>query len=261
MKLKTAIAKRDLIVALGCTIFLLANLAAVGARGRQRAKEAVCLSNLRQWGTIFQMYTENNDGYFHGELGWGGKSQGWVPALRPYYGDPIMRLCPMASKKFRSEGYVGPFAAWGMYLGGTRDDCGSYGLNGWICNEGPEVSEFWRYAVTLWRTPNVKGAKNIPMFADCAWVDGWPQPYDEPPEYDGQIGTYDRQAMKQFCINRHNGLINSAFLDFSARKVGLKELWKLKWHRQYDTCGPWTKCGGIQPEDWPDWMREFPEYY
>ena len=49
-------------------------------------------------------------------------------------------------------------------------------------------------------------------------------------------------------------------MDFSARKVGLKELWTLKWHRQYDTWGPWTRAGGVRPEHWPEWMRNFKEY-
>jgi hypothetical protein len=49
-------------------------------------------------------------------------------------------------------------------------------------------------------------------------------------------------------------------LDFSARKIGLKELWTLKWHRKYDTAGPWTLAGGAQQGDWPQWMRSFKEY-
>ena len=63
-----------------------------------------------------------------------------------------------------------------------------------------------------------------------------------------------------FCINRHNGHINGLFLDWSVRKVGLKELWTLKWHMQFDTANKWTKAGGMQPENWPEWMRNFKDY-
>ena len=49
-------------------------------------------------------------------------------------------------------------------------------------------------------------------------------------------------------------------MDFSARKVGLKELWTLKGNRNFDTCGPWTTCGGVQPSDWPEWMQDFKDY-
>ena len=38
-----------------------------------------------------------------------------------------------------------------------------------------------------------------------------------------------------YCMNRHNGGVNGLFMGWSVRKVGLKELWTLKWHRQYDT--------------------------
>lgn len=50
------------------------------------------------------------------------------------------------------------------------------------------------------------------------------------------------------------------FLDWSVRKVALKEPWTLKWYPQYDTAGPWTKAGGVQPSDWPEWMRKFKDY-
>ena len=62
------------------------------------------------------------------------------------------------------------------------------------------------------------------------------------------------------CINRHDGGTNSLFLDWSVRKVGLKELWTLKWNRGYNTAGPWTKAGGARPEDWPAWMCGFRDY-
>jgi prepilin-type processing-associated H-X9-DG protein len=66
--------------------------------------------------------------------------------------------------------------------------------------------------------------------------------------------------MSQFCLDRHNGAINGLFMDWSARKIGLKRLWTLRWHRSYNTEGPWTKAGGVTPADWPQWMRDFKEY-
>ncbi len=104
---------------------------------------------------------------------------------------------------------------------------------------------------------------------DCGWVDGWPQQFDDPPEWEGRIGGYMWQAMRQFCINRHGGgTVNSLFLDWSVRKIGLKELWKLKWHRQFDINGPWTiagfggnasGCASAWDKQSP-WMSRFPEY-
>ena len=62
------------------------------------------------------------------------------------------------------------------------------------------------------------------------------------------------------CINRHDGYVYGLFLDWSARKVGLKELWTLPWYDEFDTAGRWTKAGGVKPEDWPHWMRKLKDY-
>ncbi len=75
-----------------------------------------------------------------------------------------------------------------------------------------------------------------------------------PPAQAGHSGPWD------FCINRHNGYTNGLFLDWSVRKIGLKELWTLKWDPDYDTAGRWTRAGGVLPEDWPEWMRNFKDY-
>jgi prepilin-type processing-associated H-X9-DG protein len=70
----------------------------------------------------------------------------------------------------------------------------------------------------------------------------------------------NENEMRRFCVNRHQGYVNGLFMDWSVRKVGLKELWKLKWHRAYDTAGPRTMAGGVQPSDWPEWMRNLRDY-
>jgi len=83
-----------------------------------------------------------------------------------------------------------------------------------------------------------------------------PASTNAPPAYDGA-----RSNQMQFsCINRHPGHINGLFLDWSVRKIGLKELWVLKWSRTFDTAGPWTIGGNARPEDWPLWMRSFKDY-
>lgn len=75
--------KKDILVVFGCMLFLLMNIGAIGSSGRRRAKEMVCLSNLRQWGTIFQMFTNDNDGYFQAGVG-DGHTYHWMNALRTY---------------------------------------------------------------------------------------------------------------------------------------------------------------------------------
>jgi prepilin-type processing-associated H-X9-DG protein len=61
-------------------------------------------------------------------------------------------------------------------------------------------------------------------------------------------------------MDRHSEHVNGLFLDWSVRKIGVKELWTLRWHLQFDTANAWTKAGGVLPEDWPHWMRGFKDY-
>jgi len=250
MKL-TAFTKKDLLVVLACIVFLLANLAAIGPRGRRHAKQVLCLSNLRKWGLIFQQFAADNDGYFmKGSSYYGEPMEFWMNALRPYYANNhYLRCCPEATIPGSETGegsYVGgTFKAWGVFIDvwfTISDDYGSYGMNSWIYNPPPGD-----YSDNFWRTANIASADSIPLFLDSMWIEGWPEHYDDPPVYEGQLWIGDGN-MARFCINRHEGFVNSAFLDFSARKVGIK------------TCGPWTKCGGATQDDWPPWMQDFKDY-
>ena len=95
---------------------------------------------------------------------------------------------------------------------------------------------------------------------DCAYLDGFPMETDMYPAFPDDINTWDVNAMKLFCMDRHSGNINGVFVDLSARPIGLKQLWTLKWHRNYNTSGHFTTAGGMRPEDWPEWMSGFKDY-
>jgi len=211
------------------------------------------------------MYTGDYDGFFH--KGWGiGPVRHWMSVLRPYYSNEAkLRFCPMATKP-RTEGGSGVTSAWGIFPGGwagggdDEDDFGSYGINSWVCNT-PEGEEHYGPPERYWRTINVKNAANTPLFLCAWWFDGWPKSKDRPNLFeDTHLGTNSYENMKDFCVNRHGGFVNGLFLDLSVRKIGLKELWKLKWHRTFDTEDIYTIAGGAQPDDWPQWMRKFKDY-
>jgi len=156
-----------------------------------------------------------------------------------------------------------PTTAW-RWKYDEWDERGSYGMNSWAYNPPPGKTALQgRPAKDHWRRAHVKGACYIPLFLDCRWPGGGPSHTDEPPKYyddDSQLGQLWVQEMRLFCTDRHNGFINGIFLDFSVRKIGLKELWTLKWHRRFNTAGHWTTAGGVQPDDWPEWMRRFKDY-
>jgi len=258
----------ELLVVIAIIALLMAILMPALQRVKKQAKAVVCQANLHQWGLIFSIYTDDNNGYFskagvHGTM--------WISTLRSHYKEPELRLCPMATKPAVPQGAGKPsggkFLAWGCFNKSTSDrlmegDCGSYGINAWVYNPPPQVSKFMTHpTVNNWRSANVERAGNIPLFLDCTWFGSCPEPFDQPPEFEGnsQVGV-GGSSMKRFCINRHDGFINSALLDCSVRKIGLKELWTLKWHREYDTTAAWTMTGGVQPFDWPQWMRRFKDY-
>ena len=244
MKTKPNFTKKDFIVTLACVLFLLANIAAIGTSGRGRAKEAVCLSNLKQLGSAAAMFMVDNDGYFHrGNCSGGTHIDYWVSAWEPYYGSEYnLCLCPEATKLWSDGNRGKPDAAWGEWESTTvwvkKGQYGSYGINSWVCNNPIDSEDYWR-------RNDVKGANAIPLLLDALWIYGWPQPTDEPPDYDGQYFLQTTSSMARFCTSRHYGAINGLFLDFSARKIGLKELWLLKWSRTYDV--EWAR------QNEPDW--------
>jgi len=87
----------------------------------------------------------------------------------------------------------------------------------------------------------------------------FPLPQDSPPPI-ADAAWEGTQHIRRVCIDRHDGGTNMAFLDWSVRKVGLKELWVLKWHKTYDTRGPWTIAGGVTPDEWPTWMKRYTDF-
>lgn len=266
MRKQRAFTLVELLVVIAIIALLMSILMPAIARVRQQARTVACMSNMNQWGKIFTMYTMDNEDYF----ATGSTGKMWTTWLAPYYNDPELHLCPTASKPAAPEGSLLPtgskFIAWGafdstMAMYGLEGVYGSYGMNGHVSNPLPGIPDpFGRDLTKNWRHANVNGANNIPLFLDCIWIGGVVEDDDEPPQYDdtcyfGPLGT----NMQGFCINRHNAFINGLFVDSSSRKIGLKELWTLKWHRKFDTNGDWTSSSEPPPV-WPKWMQSFQDY-
>ena len=256
----------ELLVVISIITLLMAILMATLQRVRKQAKAAACQSKLRQWSLVFSMYDKDHEGRFCAGCNEANTNdpRHWAMALRPYYyHDRQITLCPSAIKPY-DEGGEDPYAAW-RTLGwfGPDDVLFSYGLNTWVYNakESDELRNYTRVE-RHWGELNIKGAENIPLFLDCRRAEGFPSTISVPPEKrEGEMVGFDLAVdWGRFCLNRHSGAVNCLFMDSSVRKVGLKELWTLKWHREFSTDNRWTKAGGVQPEDWPEWMRGFKDY-
>ena len=257
----------ELLIVIAIIALLMSILMPALRRVQNQAKSAVCQTHLKHWGLIWSMYCHENDNRFcyAGSLGW--KRGTWIIALRPQYEtrSDIMR-CPMAKARLPGVNHGGPFNSYRMGTGGLgdlREEC-SYGMNCWLYNPEPGQTQIQgRDTNNNWKTPYVKGASEVPVFADTMWRGGGPYETGtggNPPQYHGEWISANREMM-HFCIDRHGqGTANHLFMDWHVSKLGVKELWTLKWHRYFNTMGPWTTAGGVLPRDWPEWMKDFRDY-
>jgi prepilin-type processing-associated H-X9-DG protein len=269
MMKKQAFILIELLVVISIIALLMALSFPALRRVRRQAKATQCQSRLRQWGLVFKTYTDGNEGRWFNRMmynrtaGQGYTRLSWLGATLEFWKDPTIAVCPMATTP---RWPPGTFHAWpGVLLGWSSRGVAvkgpiSYGSNRaaywpepldarWIDSAG----EYF------WGTCDVKGAARIPVLSDSITEAGgtmgdcWP-----PPEADAWAAQGGSSYV--MCTNRHDGGINMLFMDWSVRKVGLKELWTFKWHPTYDTAGPWTRQGGVLPGDWPKWMRGFTNY-
>jgi prepilin-type N-terminal cleavage/methylation domain-containing protein len=272
----------ELLVVIAIIALLMAILLPSLQRAKKQAKAVACCANLKQWAMTLALYTEDNQGRFANTLsGYGGI---WLFRGAFLSGDdpnaPEVSLhrfstrgiicCPLAAKPDRTGVFVAGFGTTRMQGTSGSTFCaweitspapafhGSYGYNRYLFSGFSE-----RPNMGSGRDPfpeldifSLKGRATIPALLDSAFLWSAPRAFEPPPRREpgggGDIGA--------FCINRHSGCVNGLFLDWSVRKVGLKELWMLKWSQDFDTAGRWTKAGGVQPEDWPEWMRGFKDY-
>ena len=254
----------ELLVVIAVIAILMAILMPALQRVRKQAAAVACQSNLHQWGLIWAMYTQDHDGYFPTAV------LTWRDLVKNYHKDDDQKitLCPRATKLY-TDGAVPPFGAWEQTWGGAELDstgrpyASSYGINQWVY-DAPQVVG-GRILEQIWRTANVKNAGEVPCFGDCAITGATPNDTDEPPARPDDVANLWGQGdglneIRRFCMNRHEGNMNMVFLDWSVRKVGLKELWTVKFHRTWNTTNRFTLAGGVTADDWPQWMRHFKDY-
>lgn len=244
----------ELLVVVAVIVLLMAVLLPALQRAKKYARSVGCQMNLKQWGTVFSLYAADHDGAFVSRS----IVFDWPKLMEPYHGsssDP--RTCPMAPRVLNPEPqskFGSTYSAWG-----TPKFYGSYGLNGWFPQPAKEVIDAVKGAggKDYSDTDFAKFPADGPVLLDCIGSWSAPDANDAPPP---QADVRTTSHMAYFCINRHDGFVNGLFHDWSVRKVGLKELWTFKWHSEYDVAGPWTRAGGVIPEDWPQWLRSFKEY-
>ncbi|MEN6337974.1 MAG: type II secretion system protein [Phycisphaerales bacterium] len=296
-KKQTASTLIELLVVIATIALLMAVLLPALGRARKQAKAIVCQSRQKQWATILASYAHDNDGRFpcdyYGTVGtWllrgtvlqiASKDPNGTQDSLLHFRTEKIACCPLATRgsdeespvptpvdlsSIRPSIDVGPcyfvlgsettgHPAWVMCKPSPRF-VGSYGTNAFLFRPGFHSTQTfvpqseWNHGANVF---SLKNQGNIPVVLDSSAPWGGPASADQPPP--GLPGPTDFWS---FCLRRHDSFVNGVFLDWSARKIGLKELWTLKWNREFDTAGPWTKAGGAQREDWPDSMRNLKDY-
>jgi len=279
----------ELLVVIAIIALLMAILIPSLRKARIQAITVVCQSNLKQWGTIFTMYTNDYDGRFVPDLGkalWfirGSQLEQGDPNIPPnistYINSKGIGCCPLATEPSASPpstssgfnfGAFNPsnpssydiygvfgstFEAW-LLTKPEPEFCGSYGFNVNLLHRGLNRDlDSIRLGQSIWLGQNVYDMKRpyrFPVLLDCA---GPTCEIDT-----GQPRGGFEHFNKRILINRHDGGINCLFMDWSVRKVGLKELFTLKWSEDFNTANRWTIAGGVKPDQWPEWMRQFKDY-
>jgi len=250
----------ELLVVISIIALLMTIMMPALRKAREQAKAVVCLSRLKQFGLMFEMYANDNNDSLPG--GWNSGKMWMVDLLQYYGGEDDIRLCPKARIFLHDipNNVPGVFTAWGKYghpdyfggwvpLWGKEGMYGSYGVNGWAHNPPDrgvpgtyDIDEEWR--AYYWRKmTRIKQPDTVPLMGGAMWDGSTPDVSDTPPPIEGMM-TND---ISIFCLPRHNGRVNMIFMDKSARSVELTELWSLKWH-------PYWVQKRIK---WPKWMKKY----
>ena len=261
----------ELLVVIAIIALLLSIVVPSLKRVKEKARAVICLTNYHQWGLAFSAYLQENNNKFMGEWLNIAQSDGghdiWVEALAPYYGDnEDILVCPSA-KKSALKGGRPPYTGWAFpddsAYGGVAGKQGSYMINWWVTNPYNYALGKYTDDPRSWKTDLVRvSTNNIPVLGagGVVWR-AFPDDTDLLPQYDGDWDWKPGVSMPRFSTNRHEqGYTHILFMDWSARKVGLKELWTLKWHQAFNTANQYTLAGGMIPDQWPEWMQSFKDF-
>ncbi len=243
----------DLLVVISTIALLMGILMPALRKARDQARTVVCKSNLNHWGKIFYLYAHDNESKF---MVWNtGNSPGagtWMVPLLPYVGkgEGKVRLCP-TTLKTQEEGEIDPAKmAWSLDMDG-KEHRNSYGINNWCYNLRPGVDNVWggqHARRRSWRRIDQAQASMIPMFLECyRWGGEVITRSDDAPPND--TARYN-PSFGRYCLNRHAYTVNVCFMDGTVRRIRLKGLWDLKWHKEYNLSQPLPK--------WPEWMQGLP---
>jgi prepilin-type N-terminal cleavage/methylation domain-containing protein len=279
----------ELLVVIAIIALLMSILMPALRNVRDQAKDSMCRQRLQQWGVMYNMYSGEYDGKLMDMNEYSGEwmTHAWVSLMKSYYKTFDMVMCPAAVKKWsEQENYNDPLAAWDFtflegdvvmgefadqqhYKIGDEYAYGSYGKNPWVSEASTDLigDDFYNYEY-YFQNVRVKNVSQIPLFGDSNFTGGFPHVYDEPADLKFHGPVDYPSEINRWNLDRHKLSVNLVFLDWSVRKVGLKQLWVLRWSRETLDVGGKTMNGWgradlydpTEPLDWPEWMQNSKNY-
>jgi prepilin-type N-terminal cleavage/methylation domain-containing protein len=235
----------ELLVVIGIIALLIAILLPTLKKAQDQARSVSCLSNMRQMHFAFSMYNNDHKGksfFYRADY-----PTFWMSQLLKYQGKSAkIRVCPETQEP--SFGWGSVWKHWGPDFSNPwmQEHTGSYCFNGWLYRLFPDGSGGGQNhaGVTAAEARDhfmnlpTKEAANVPVFADSTWVDAWPRETDAPPlnpmtEGSPPFGTGPGYMMRRVTVPRHMKMSGAVFLDGSARRVPLREMYQLKWSKKF----------------------------
>jgi prepilin-type N-terminal cleavage/methylation domain-containing protein/prepilin-type processing-associated H-X9-DG protein len=262
---KNAFTLIELLVVIAIIGILAALILPVLSSAKDRARNATCISNLRQWGVMWRLYADDNNDFFMAGTAtviWPRGS--WVLSFtNGYPHKPPLLLCPKATSR-RGRGqyeshvspsdpsavdWGGPTTAYDFPIPDPADPAhrltASYGFNCWFYNLDTNKIQ-GRIAELHWRRYGAPPEPSMtPLFLDSQWRGGGPDSTDTPVPFNGNMNSVNGE-MGFFSIARHNKGVNILYLDSSVRNTRVRDLWNLPWHKDY--AAPTNVV-------FPDWMN------
>lgn len=254
---KKAFTLIELLVVIAIIALLLSVIVPSLKKAKETARAISCRSNLRQMTVACSTYSIENDGKIF-PFGYTGDYGYWFRNIAPYLGDRdfkenpridgsgVMKIgiCPSTKIQTDDDDGTAPDKDHTWYWG-QENIIGSYSINAWVQPDPDGWSWGWGSVsetdskARMFDGQYAQLRGDVGVIADAYRMDNWPSQVSgiKIPTAEQLIKPTDvshdlKSFMLRFTMDRHNMAINVGFVDGSAGKVTLEDLYLLKWNRE-----------------------------